>query len=226
MRAEDESVIRALDLFADMDPANFTELMQAAYFQRFPPHVQLITEGDPADFLYVVVDGCVELTAQANNRETTMAVLRPVSTFILAAVLREAVYLMSARTTEKSRVLMIPSENIHAVFERDAAFARAIVRELATCYRSVVKALKDHKLRTAVERLANYIIREHAKQGGEGALELRSDKRTLAALLGMTPENLLRPYGVDVDGRSVRVSKLADLTTLAKPTLLIDDPRS
>ncbi|RME63798.1 MAG: transcriptional regulator [Alphaproteobacteria bacterium] len=232
MRAEDESVVRGLNLFADMAPANFAELMHGAYFQRFPPHVQLIAEGDPADFLYVVVDGGVELFARANNREATMAILRPVSTFILAAVLREAVYLMSARTMEASRLLMIPSENIHIMLARDADFARAIVRELATCYRSVIKALKDQKLRTAVERLANYILREHEKQGGDGELHLRSDKRTLAALLGMTPENLsrafntLRPYGVAVDGRSVRVSKLPDLITLAKPTPLIDDPRS
>lgn len=231
MRNEDVATIRELALFADMDEANFTELMQAAYFQRFPPHVQLITEGDPADFLYVVVEGCVELVANSNNREATMALLHPVSTFILAAVMRDALYLMSARTIEKSRLLMIPSENIHAIFERDASFARAVVYELAGCYRSVIKALKDHKLRTAVERLANYLLRQHEKQGANGGLQLPTDKRMLAALLGMTPENLsrafntLKPYGVMVDGRAVRLNKVDDLTVLAKPTPLIDDPR-
>ena len=54
----------------------------------------------------------------------------------------------------------------------------------------------------------------------------------LAALLGMTPENLsrafatLRPYGVRVDGPTIRLDKVDDLQVLAKPTPLIDDPKT
>ena len=229
MRPEDLPAVRSLELFAEMDESNFDELMQAAYLQRFPPQVQLITEGDSADFLHVVVEGTVELFATANNRETTMAIIEPVATFILAAVLRDAVYLMSARTLSPARVLMIPSENIRMVFERDAAFARSMVSELSARYRDIVKLLKNQKLRASVERLANYLISEHEKQGADGALTLPVDKRTLAALLGMTPENLSRafatlaPYGVKVDGPVIALSKLPDLKVLAKPTALIDD---
>jgi CRP/FNR family transcriptional regulator, transcriptional activator FtrB len=230
MRPEDLPDVRALDLFADMETANFEELMQAAYLQRFPPQVQLIAEGEPADFLHVVVEGTVELFAKANNRETTTAIIEPVSTFILAAVLRDAVYLMSARTLAPARILLIPSENIRAVFERDAAFARSMVGELAARYRDMVKLLKNQKLRASVERLANYLIAEHRKQGANGSVSLPVDKRILAALLGMTPENLSRafstlaPYGVVVNGAEIALNKLKDLETLAKPTPLIDDP--
>lgn len=230
MRSEDLPAVRELGLFADMESGHFDELMQVAYLQRFPPQVQLITEGDPADFLHVVVDGTVELFATSNNRETTMAVINPVETFILAAVLKDAVYLMSARTMAASRILMIPAENIRDVFERDAAFARSIVQELSVRYRDMVKLLKNQKLRTSVERLANYLLYEHQCQGANGALTLPTDKRTLATLLGMTPENLSRafgtlgPYGVSVDGARIALSKLNDLETLAKPNPLTDDP--
>jgi CRP/FNR family transcriptional activator FtrB len=215
-----------------MEQERFEELMQAAYLQWFPPRLQLIAEGDPADFLYVVTEGTVELFACGNRRETTVAILEPVSTFILAAVLKDAVYLMSARTLEPSRVLMIPSENIRLVMEKDSAFARSIVRELAMRYRTVIMELKHQKLRTGVERLANYLLRENQKQGARGELSLPIDKRTLASLLGMTPENLSRafgtlgPYGVEVDGGQIRLSKIKDLRVLAKPTPLIDDPNS
>lgn len=232
MRQEDHADIRRLGLFSDMQEANFEEVMQAAFLQRFPAQVQLVEEGDPADFLYVVVEGCVELFAGANGREATMELIHPVSTFILAAVMRDAVYLMSARTAEKSRILMIPSANIRDIFERDGAFARAMVVELARCYRQVVKALKNQKLRSAVERLANYLLAVEREQGGDGAVALATDKRTLAALLGMTPENLsrafntLKAYGVAVDGRDIRLTATSELERLAKPTPLIDDPAS
>jgi CRP/FNR family transcriptional activator FtrB len=228
----DLPVVRDLELFASMEQDCFEELMQAAYLQWFPPRLQLIAEGDPADFLYVVTEGSVELFARGNQRETTIAIFEPVSTFILAAVLKDAAYLMSARTLEPSRILMIPSENIRLVMDKDSAFARAIVRELAIRYRTTIMELKHQKLRTGVERLANYLLREHDKQGARGELTLGVDKRTLASLLGMTPENLSRafgtlgPYGVEVDGGQIRLSKIRDLKILAKPTPLIDDPNS
>ena len=67
------------------------------------------------------------------------------------------------------------------------------------------------------------------EQGSKGCLTLPYDKRTLASLLGMTPENLsrafntLRPYGVDVSGSDIRLGELDDLRQLAKPNALIDD---
>lgn len=232
MRASDLPQVRSLELFESMGDSNFDDIMQAAYLQTFPAQVELIAEGEPADFLYIVVEGCVELFAKANGRESTMGMVLPVGTFILAAVLKDAVYLMSARTCQRSRVLMIPSENIRQAFQHDEAFARAIVIELANCYRGVVKHHKDLKLRTAVERLANRLLRFHDDQGASGALQLPYDKRTIASLLGMTPENLsrafntLKPYGVDVDGAQIKLQDVKALENLAKPNPLIDDRTS
>jgi CRP/FNR family transcriptional activator FtrB len=230
MRSTDIPFVRSLDLFAEMAEANFDDLVKAAFLQRFPPQVQLITEGDPADFLHIVMEGGVELFASANGRETSIEIMRPVSTFILAAILRDAPYLMSGRTVESSQVLMIPAEKVRSVFAVDNAFARAVVRELSGRYRGVVKSLKNQKLRNAVERLANHLLRLDLEQGGQGTLELPIDKRTLAALLGMTPENLsrafatLKPYGVEVNGRAIRLTDPDALSRLAKPSPLIDDP--
>ena len=70
--------IRALPIFAEMSDENFEHLMRAAYVQNFPPQIELITEGEPSDFLHVIISGAVELFASWNNRESTMAVVRPV----------------------------------------------------------------------------------------------------------------------------------------------------
>jgi CRP/FNR family transcriptional activator FtrB len=220
--------IRDLALFAQMDEANFGALMRGAYVQNFPPRIDLIHENEPPDFLHVVLSGSVDLFSSWNGRETSMATVRPVSTFILAASVRKLPYLMSARTLEKSRIALIPSQDVRAVFAEDSAFAQAIVAELAQCYRAVVKNTKDLKLRTSLERLANYLLRQ---QGRSGALEfdLTMEKRRLASFLGMTPENLsrafkgLEPYGVKVAQNHIVITDLEDLTRYAKPNPLIDD---
>lgn len=232
MRTGDVSEVRDLPLFRDMSNENFETLIRGGYVQTFPPQVELITEGDHSDFLHIVTDGSVELFAEWNGRETMMATVRPISTFILAATIRDAPYLMSARTIEKTRLVLLPSMDVRAAFEVDNNFARAVVTELAQCYRAVVKNSKNIKLRTSIERLANYIIRQQHNNGGAAEFELKLEKRRLASFLGMTPENLsrsikaLRPYGVKIDGSRVLIADPEDLKALAKPSPLIDDPSS
>lgn len=224
--------IRSLDVFAGMEDAHFDRLMRGAYLQNFPPLIELISEGDPSDFLHILVSGSVELFSSWNGRETTMSTVWPVSTFILAATIKDAPYLMSARTLEKSRIVLLPSADVREVFDVDPGFARAIVSELAQCYRSVVKNTKDLKLRSSVERLANYLLRQQKRFDGAAEFFLHTEKRRLASALGMTPENMsraiksLKPYGVDVIGNKVSIRDQADLERFAKPSVLIDDFRS
>ena len=221
--------VRSLHLFSEMADSNFSALMRGSYVQNFPPQIDLIVEGDPSDFLHVILSGAVELSSSWNGRETVMATVRPVSTFILAATIRSAPYLMSAKTLEKSRVALIPSQDVRDIFAIDHDFARAIVTELAQCYRTVIKSQKDLKLRTSLERLANYLLRQQKSIDGTNEFELTLEKRMLASFLGMTPENLsrafkgLQPYGVEVNGNQIRINDKEDLLRFAKPTPLIDD---
>lgn len=224
--------IRQLHLFEAMAEDNFATLMRGAFVQTFPPMVELITEGDPSDFLHVVLSGSVDLFASWNDRETSMVTVRPVSTFILAATVRDAPYLMSARTLEKSRIALIPSREVRAVFDVDIGFARAIVAELAQCYRSVIKVQKDLKLRTSTERLANYLLRAQARAGQGEDFDLDFEKRRLASVLGMTPEHLsrafrgLQSHGVMAQGSRIRIADRAKLERYALPSALIDDSTS
>lgn len=221
--------VRALPLFSDASDRTFHSVTAGAFLQRFPAGTTLLTEGDPVDFLYVLLDGIVELEGTWNDKETTLAILRPVSTFILAAVVLDADALMSARTVERSDILMLSGEALRRTMNEDPKLAIAVAQELSGCYRGLVRALKNQKLRGGVERLANYIITQRVRQGGEASITLPHEKRVLASLLGMTPENLSRAfasladYGVVVNGPIVTVTRPGALERLAKPDSLIDN---
>ena len=70
---------------------------------------------------------------------------------------------------------------------------------------------------------------QRARQGETDEITLPHEKRVLAALLGMSPENLSRAFaklsaqGVAVDGALVRFSKVQALERLARPSPLIDN---
>jgi CRP/FNR family transcriptional regulator, transcriptional activator FtrB len=230
MRGDDLEEMRGLPMFDGMAANHVEVLLRAAFLQRFPAHVELIREAEPADFLHVVVDGQVELYSAYRDRETTVGVIGPGHSFIVAAVLLDRLYLKSARALSPARILMIPADAVRRFFIEDAAFARALAVELAMAYRGVVKELKNQKLRSSLERLANWLLIRDAETGATGCFDLPFDKKVLASRLGMAPEVLSRsfaalaPYHVAVSGPSVRLKDVEALRTLAQPSSTMDDP--
>ncbi len=229
LRTADLERVQALPLFAGVSDETFRAVTAGAFLQRFPAGTTLLMEGDMVDFLYVLLDGTVQLEGSWRDRETVLAVLRPVSTFILAAVVLDAEALMSAQTLERSDILMLSGEALRREMNTDARLAIAVAEELSGCYLGVVRSLKNQKLRGGVERLASYLMAQRARQGGGDTVILPYEKRVVASLLGMTPENLSRTwtmladYGAHVNGREVTLARPAVIERLAKPDPLMDN---
>jgi CRP/FNR family transcriptional regulator, transcriptional activator FtrB len=218
-----------LRIFHGCRPETVRSLLQGAFLQKFPERIDLAKEGDEADFLHVMVSGAVELYARYRDRETTIEVIGPPNSFIAAAVVLDRPYLKSARVIEPARILMLPAASVRTALGDDAAFACRIATELATAYRYITKDLKNQKLRTGLERLANWLVSRDREAGSPHRLIIPFDKKVLAAQLGMVPENLSRGFatlarfGVKVKGAHVEIGDPAALERLAKPDPLIDD---
>jgi CRP/FNR family transcriptional activator FtrB len=231
LRPQELTQLKALPLFADMAEASFNALLDAALLQQFPAGVVLIREGEPADFLHVLVDGLVEIYTEQNGDEWGISLIKPVTTFILAAVVSDQSYLNSVRTLAESRVLLIPAPRVRAIFDQDVVFARVVALELALAYRASVKKLKGHMARSSIERLANWVLAE-ANRGTGHNVVIPFDRGTLASHIGTTRENLSRSlalltdHGVRIRGREIVIDRRDQLETFARPQPLIDDPSS
>jgi CRP/FNR family transcriptional regulator, transcriptional activator FtrB len=223
MRVVDGSDFRLVDLFAQVADDHYDALLARARLQCCPRHTTLFNEGDRPEFLHILVEGAVELFAQIDPMETTISVLRPTSVFVLAAVVGDVPYLASGRTLKESRVLAVPAEAVRGAFDRDRNFARAVARELSRGFCDMLAELKNQKLLTCVERIADWLLRADVQFGGSGRFTLPFDKRTLASQLGMTPENLSRNlkclsgHGAVVRGRNVILEDPAALAAMARP---------
>jgi CRP/FNR family transcriptional regulator, transcriptional activator FtrB len=222
MEELDTGEARSIRLLADVAEDNFQALIQAGVVQRFAPRASLAQEGEHTDFLHILLEGSVELFAQEDGQETTITVLTPISAFILPAIVGDLPCLASARTLRPSRILMVRADAVRTAFETDPVFARAIICELSREFRRLLTEVKNQKLRTSTERLADWLLRANAQLGEAGRFTLPLDKRTLASRLGMTPENLSRNLkalsdrGVVVNGRDVILEDLAGLAGIAR----------
>ena len=76
----------------------------------------------------------------------------------------------------------------------------------------MVRYLRDHKLRTADQRLAAYLVRLLKAHGGAPEVTLPLRKHVIASFLGMKPESLSRAFaglhalGVSVDGDRITIT--------------------
>src|SRR3989338_5532053 len=226
----DLSRVRDLPLLANASEESLSLIGQGGFLQWTPKGAELVAEGEVNDFLYILLDGSVGLEGTWGDRDSSLAALRPLSSFVLASVVLEAPALMTARTLARSQLLMIPGELFRRVIREDQGVSMAGIEELSGCYSGLVRTIKSHKLRAPLVRLANSLLVQQRRQGGGSVLRLPLQKRMLASLLGMTPENLSRSFaalaehGVKVDGPLVTITRPAVLARLAKPDPLIHNP--
>ena len=231
MRTQDINHIRHLPFFADISPDQLPELMESALLQSFPAGTQLFLQGDIPDFFHILVEGKIELfVVSADGRESTIEILSPVDSFILAAVLLDTPYLMGARVLESARILMLPAKRLRSEISQRPKLALAMLASMAGQFRAMVKQIKDLKLRSGTQRLAAYLLRLHRVSGDR--LSLPVSKRILAGRLNMSPENLsralatLREHGVAVQGNVILLTDIPKLEAYGLPDALIDDAES
>ena len=229
IKEDDMAILKSLAIFRNVKKETFSRATAPSFVQNFPAGTKLLEENRPADFLYIVLQGLIEMSSVHEEIPIVIEILEPVSLFILAAVLNDDVCLQSARCLTPSRVLMIPASVVRSLMSEDISFMRAIVFELACAYRRTLKELKSQKARTGAERLANWLLLESRKSENSNKFMLRIEKKVLAMRLGMTPENLsrslsaLREHGVLAENYEIQIKDFAALQDFARPSHLIDN---
>ena len=192
-----------------------------------PDHV-LSQQGAMPECLHVLLDGQVALSSTAADGTTALVeVLHPVEHFVMASVLTRLPYLMTARTVTRCRLLAIDASGLMDLVEHEAPLANTLLRSVSREFRTMVRQVRDLKLRTAAQRLGCYLLaRVKDGEAVKADFRLPFDKGLLAARLGCRQENLsrafatLRAYGVETHGGRVILHDIPRLKALAVP----DDP--
>ena len=173
----------------------------------------------------MLIDGRVALDAVAPDGTSIMVdVLRPPGHFVLAAVLTELPYLMTARALIASRLLLIEAAGLRALLQAEHSLALAVLAAEAKDFRAMVQQVRDLKLRSAAQRLGCYLLAlVDDPIANTAALRLPFDKGLLASRLGCRQENLsrafaaLRQHGVETHGARVVLHDIERLRAFAAP---------
>jgi CRP/FNR family transcriptional activator FtrB len=224
MKTSDRNWIARHPVFESLSGDELDVLLGAAVVHDLPAEAVLFSQGEQPEFLHVLIDGRVGLIGVGvDDKQVVVEFTEPGESFILAAVLTDAPYLMAARTIQRSRVLLIPAKALREHVSANAKLAVGMLASLSRHYRMMVRQIKDLKLNSATERLGCYLLALGEQRGagtdGSVTVTLPVEKALLATRLGTTPENLsrafanLRPAGVRTSGCTVTITDMAQLRT-------------
>lgn len=219
----DLGVIRQIPAFAGLPVPALRQVLSGATVAPFPDATVLFHQGEYPDFLYVLLEGRVSLIGVGGGDQTVVDVVPAMETFVLASALTAQPYLVTARALSASRLLLLPAADLRRLVLSEPALADGMLQVLARHYRRMVRQNKDLKLRSSTQRLGCHLLTLAAHQKSTSRVTLPYEKRTLAAELGMTPENLsrafasLRRYRVEVRGQHVILGDIPGLRDYCRP---------
>jgi CRP/FNR family transcriptional regulator, transcriptional activator FtrB len=225
---EDRQILQALKataLLRGLDERIVSRIARITRAISIAEATILCEEGEPANELYVVLEGQLAILAQAaNGTSAVVEVLDAGATFGLSAVLARLPSLVTARSVKPCHLLSIDANGLRTLVLEEPSLVTILLRTEAEDFRALVQQVCDLKLRTTAQRLAVYLLSLSPNQtGNTTALRLPFDKRLLAARLGCRQENLsrafaaLRNLGVETHGARVILHDIARLRDYALP---------
>jgi CRP/FNR family transcriptional activator FtrB len=226
--ASDAGIIRALretPLLHELTDSIMIRVAAISKIVNVREDTEICRQGDPADQLFIVLDGQLAgFSTAANGTTAVVDVIRTGETLGLATLLARLPRLMGVRTVTPSRLLTIEAEGLLALVEQEPSLVTALLRAEANEFHAMVRQVCDLKLRTTAQRLGCYLLAlSTERKANTTAMRLPFDKRLLAARLGCRQENLsrafaaLRDFGVETHGARVILHDIAKLTAYAEP---------
>lgn len=221
-----ESIVRQTPDFAELGRDVVRQVAASSRVVERPPHSLLCRQGTRPDALRYLLDGQASLTQRVRDgSQVVIDLALPVSGLVVASVLADSPYLMSAEALTAVAVLEIAAAPLRHLIETTPSLATAMLRRVSLDSQSATKQVLNLKLRTTAQRLGCYLlslVRNPA--GNQAEFLLPVQKGMIAGQLGCRFENLsrsfalLRELGVETRGAQVKLHDIASLEAYAVPS--------
>jgi signal transduction histidine kinase len=137
--------LRATPLFGGLDDDQLERLARMGEIVDLAPGDRLITEGDVADALYVVLDGELDVTKRAGSSEIPLARVGPGSLQGEIAALEGGRRLASVAAVGEAEVLRIPIGAIRELLSAGPDVALAVIRTAVSRLRGMEAGLRERE---------------------------------------------------------------------------------
>ncbi len=123
-------IIQKSDLFRDVSPDTMNEIAKITVEESYDKGALVFKAGDPANNLYVIVDGTVRLSI-GSAAEIDYTANRPGEAFGLTGVGDPPAYVTTAECTAPCKLVKIEREQLNGILSKDPESGMAFFKQLA-----------------------------------------------------------------------------------------------
>lgn len=184
--------LRRVGFLADRSAAALDALATIAVTIDRPAGTLIQFEGDPAEAMYIVIDGRVKISRLAlRGREQVLHVAGPGDHFNSVPIFDGGPCPANAQSLTSVRLLVLPRAGLIGVIEQHPEVGLALLREFTGRLRQMVNLIDDLALHTVQGRLARLLLSqaEAAERGEESPALTQAD---MASRLGTVREIVAR----------------------------------
>jgi CRP-like cAMP-binding protein len=128
--------LEGVELLRGLSPEQLARIGSIAREEKFPPEKVVLDPGKPADALYVIVDGAVELSRSGQ----VLTVARQNEVLGAWALFDESDPMpVTAKTTEDTRLLRIGRDDFYDLLSDNSEITSAIFSTLVKRFRKLVE---------------------------------------------------------------------------------------
>ncbi len=218
--ARDIATINQLPLFANLEDDALRRILGAAFPKDYPKGKILFVQGEPADCLYIVLDGWVKVFRETvDGNEAVLGVFTQGETLAEAPALLGSGYPASAEVVESSRLLPVRSAPLRDYVRQTPEVAMNMLASMSRHLHHLVGEVERLKTCSGTLRVVDFLLRRCPNQSGPAVISLPYDKTLISGRLGIQPESLsrilakLRKLGVRTEQNRVMIMEVADLVS-------------
>lgn len=207
--------LRKVPYFSEVSEETLKALASKAHVRTFPKNAVVITEGDLAGPLYVVLSGKARVfLANEAGKEITLSIQAPGSYFGELSLLDEEPRSTSVMTVEKTVCGLIAKDDFKAWLAAHPDAATSIIKGLTRRVRALTESTRSLALFDVYGRLSRLLCELAADVDGRTTIVERPSHQDIASRIGSSREmvskimkDLVNGGYVSVVGKSLLINR-------------------
>lgn len=223
LSAADLELCAQAPLFAALDHADLSLLLEQAVTVSYGETGLLFSQGDASDRFFVVLEGRVNLFALTETGDQSIIeVFDPIATFAEAAIFSSGKFPLNCEVVAGSRLVHVPSAPFLKRLSENRQLAFHLMSGLARWQMRMINEITELKSKSPGQRLASFLLALAKGEESSAQVRLPITKAVLASRIGIAPESLsralarLKSVGVESHGREVVLTDLDALRRLVR----------
>ncbi len=170
-----------------------SRILDVGRSKTFQTGEQIFAEGETADFLPIVLKGCVKVVRFLDEgKEVIINVFRNGEIFAIPPVIDEKTYPATAIAMEKTKMLLIYREDFIALLDESEEFSTMTIARMCGLLRETTASLTNLVTASPEIRVGNVLVRLAKKEDVTLPVKITLRRQDIADMAGLTTETTIR----------------------------------